>query len=203
VGWRWVAGLVIVTVVATGCAPKRSLIVLLPDDDGKVGRVEVWNDAGSVDLVEAHSATEVVANQPPGRVMLLKEADVTRKFGETLRSLPVAPHRFTLLFQFDSETLTDESTRLVPTIVTAVKDHAAHEVVIVGHTDRMGTVAANFALGLQRAAAVRNLLVAAGLDGSIVALTSLGESSPVVRAADETPEPRNRRVEVAMYARQP
>ena len=45
---------------------------------------------------------------------------------------------------------------------------------------------------------VRNLLVNAGLDGSTIEATSVGELDPVVKTPDETPEPRNRRVEIAV-----
>jgi outer membrane protein OmpA-like peptidoglycan-associated protein len=66
----------------------------------------------------------------------------------------------------------------------------------------MGTPAANFALGLKRATAVRSLLIAAGLNKSIVDATSLGESYPLVRTADQTAEPRNRRVEIVVRPEQ-
>ena len=45
---------------------------------------------------------------------------------------------------------------------------------------------------------MRELLVASGLDAATVEATSLGESFLLIRTADETPEPRNRRVEIAV-----
>ena len=45
---------------------------------------------------------------------------------------------------------------------------------------------------------VRNLLVAAGLDGSTIDATSVGELDPLIKTPDETPEPRNRRVDIAV-----
>jgi outer membrane protein OmpA-like peptidoglycan-associated protein len=62
----------------------------------------------------------------------------------------------------------------------------------------MGTTSANFALGLKRAGAVRELLMGFGLDGSTVEATSLGEAFLLVPTPDETAEPRNRRVEIAV-----
>jgi flagellar motor protein MotB len=49
---------------------------------------------------------------------------------------------------------------------------------------------------LKRALMVRNLLVEAGLDGSAIDATSVGELDLLVKTADETPEPRNRRVDI-------
>jgi outer membrane protein OmpA-like peptidoglycan-associated protein len=45
---------------------------------------------------------------------------------------------------------------------------------------------------------VRNLLTAAGLDASSIEVSSLGEADPLVRTPDDTPEPRNRRVEIGV-----
>ena len=190
------------------CGPKRlaeptrpggqALIVLLPDEDGTTGRAGVSNPSGSVDLAVPRSSTQIFAGQTPGAVTTMSEADVKRLFGDALSALPPAPRSFTLYFRFESDELTDESKSLVPEILRTVKERAAPEVVVVGHTDTMGTAAANFALGLKRATAVRSLLVTAGLDGSTVEATSLGEAYLLVRTPDETPEPRNRRVEIAV-----
>jgi outer membrane protein OmpA-like peptidoglycan-associated protein len=72
------------------------------------------------------------------------------------------------------------------------------EVVVVGHTDTTGTPAGNFDLGMKRGITVRALLVQAGLDPSAVEVTSHGEAVLLVKTADETYEPRNRRVEITI-----
>ena len=199
---RLAPALSLVAVLAIGCAVKRSRVVLLRDDGGTVGQVEVSNRFGAVDLVEARSTTLVPSNGPPGPVTVLGDEEVTRRFGSTLDFLPAPPHRFTVYFEFDSDVLTDESRRLIPTILTTVKDRGAREVTIVGHTDSMGDKPDNFALGLKRAATVRDLLLAAGLDKSLVDVTSLGESDPLVPTANGKAEPQNRRVEIVVYPRQ-
>ena len=201
--WRPLAAFAIVAAISTGCATKRTVVLLLPDEGGTVGRAGVSNQAGAVELVDARSAAVVEKGRAPKLVpSSMSDADIAQKFGETLAALPAAPIRFTVYFQFDSDTLTDESRRLVPRILSTVKERVARDVVVVGHTDRMGSTAENFALGLKRATAVRNLLTAAGLDRSIVDVTSLGESDPVVRTVNGQAEPRNRRVEIVVHPRQ-
>ena len=200
--WRHLAACAVVAAVTAGCATKRTVVLLLPDEDGTVGRAGVSNKAGAVELVDARSAAVVEKGRAPQLVTIMSEADVKQKFGETLASLPAAPIRFTVYFQFDSDALTDESRRLVPRILATVKERAARDVIVVGHTDRMGSTAENFELGLKRATTVRTLLMAAGLDSSIVDVTSLGESDPVVRTANGQAEPRNRRVEIVVHPRQ-
>ena len=194
------------TLVVAACGPKNvagpirpdgTLIVLLPDENGTTGRASVTNPAGSADLTAPRNATNVVANQKPD-VMTMSESDVRRLFGDALEALPPAPESFVLYFRFESDELTEESKALVPKILATVKSRTVPEVVVVGHTDTMGTPTANFALGLKRAVAVRELLVASGLDPATVEATSLGESFLLIHTPDSTPEPRNRRVEIAV-----
>jgi outer membrane protein OmpA-like peptidoglycan-associated protein len=62
----------------------------------------------------------------------------------------------------------------------------------------MGTPAANYELGMKRAMTVRALLVDAGLDPGLIEVSSLGEADLLVKTPDETPEPRNRRVDITV-----
>jgi outer membrane protein OmpA-like peptidoglycan-associated protein len=62
----------------------------------------------------------------------------------------------------------------------------------------MGEPKANIALGLKRATSVRTILVRAGLAESTVVVTSHGEADLIVKTRNNTPEPRNRRVEITV-----
>ena len=196
-------------VLAAGCGPKRiaqpprppppTLIVLLPDpESGTTGRARVSNEFGSADLAAPRAATRVTANGPPGPVTTMSAADVDRLFGDALAALPPAPRHFTLQFRFESDALTDASTALVPEILRTVKRLSVPEVVVVGHTDTMGDPRANLALGLKRAISVRDILVEAGLAPSTIEVTSHGEADLLVKTPNNTPEPRNRRVEITV-----
>ena len=121
-----------------------------------------------------------------------------RLFGDALSALPAPPRRFTLHFRFDSDDLTDEARALVPEILRSVTARSVPDVVVVGHTDTAGTSASNFELGLKRASFVRSLLVEAGLETSAIEVISHGETDLLVQTPDDTPEPRNRRVEIAV-----
>ena len=197
----------LVVPVATACGPKRielpvrpghRLTVVLPDSDTRTtGDARVGNPHGSVDLAEERDAALATAARAPV-LGTLSEADVQRIFGDALSALPPAPERFTVFFRFESDELTDQSQALIPQILAAVKKHVVQDVVVIGHTDTMGTQQANYALGLKRAMMVRNILVDAGPDGATIDVTSVGELDPIVKTADETPEPRNRRVDIAV-----
>jgi outer membrane protein OmpA-like peptidoglycan-associated protein len=158
----------------------------------------VENKSGSVDLASARAATRVRTNQPPSAVTMMSEADVQRVFGDALAALPPPARRFVLNFRFESDELTDQARVLVPEVLRVVRERPFANVIVTGHTDTMGTSQANYALGLKRATAVRNLLIKAGLDAAQIEISSLGETDPLVRTADETAEPRNRRVDIAV-----
>ena len=194
--------------MAAACAPKQrinlpirqgeSLTVLLADSDtGSTGEAAVSNAFGGVELDEEREAALAAANRSP-ILGTLSETEVQKIFGDALSALPPAPQRFSVFFRIESDELTDQSQALIPEILAAVRKHVVQDVVVIGHTDTMGTQPANYALGLKRAMMVRGILVDAGLDGSTIVATSVGELDPLVRTADERPEPRNRRVEIAV-----
>jgi peptidoglycan-associated lipoprotein len=194
--------------LVVGCGPKRvpqpappspSLIILLEDPGtGTTGRARVSNEFGAADLTAARHAAAVTADRRPGSVRTMSEADVKRMFGSALAALPPTPRHFTLYFQFESDHLTDQSRALLPEIQKTVKGLAVPEVLVIGHTDTMGSERANLELGLKRATLMRNLLVAGGLDPALIEVASHGEADPLVRTPNETAEPRNRRVEIAV-----
>jgi outer membrane protein OmpA-like peptidoglycan-associated protein len=185
--------------VRTPERPRDTMVALLPDPDtGVVGKAVVSNASGAAELDSARASTRINGNRPPGDVTSLSEAEAKALFGDVLSALPPAPHHFTLYFQFESDALTGESQALVPQVLQAVKEFPFAEVVVIGHTDTTGGAAANVELGLRRANVVRKLLLDAGLEGSIVDVTSHGETDLLVPTADDTFEPRNRRVEISV-----
>jgi outer membrane protein OmpA-like peptidoglycan-associated protein len=209
-GGAWVA-LALIGPAIAGCGSKRVapggpaqpappvLIALLPDPETQItGRIYVRNEFGSIDLSTARASLTATAGAAPGPVRTLTDDEVTRFFGAAMAALPPAPRHFILQFKFESDELTDESAALVPAILEAVKALAVPEVVIIGHTDTMGDRKSNVALGLRRATRVRTILVQAGLPAATAELTSHGEADLLVKTRDNTPEPRNRRVEITV-----
>jgi outer membrane protein OmpA-like peptidoglycan-associated protein len=205
------AAAVLTAVLLTGCGPRTvattprppsgDLVVLLPDQgSGAVGRVTVSNPAGSVTLDSARLATEIPSSGgPPAAPTVMDEAEVRRIFGEALSALPPPASLFTLYFEFESNQLTAESRKLLPEILAlVVKARPAPEVIVIGHTDTTGSAPTNLALGLKRAQTVKQMLVDTGIEADLVEVTSHGEGDPLVQTPDNTPEPKNRRVDIAV-----
>ena len=140
--------------------------------------------------------TLLAAGQPTTTEEVLDQGELRRLFDEVLSTLPPPPRHFTVNFEFGSETLTDDSRAVFPEFLRVVAERPLPNVIVIGHTDTSGSAATNYELGLRRAQAVRDLLVAAGLAASSVEVVSHGEGDPLTRTPDETSEPRNRRVEI-------
>lgn len=187
------------SVSTTPIGAAQTLIVLLPDSDTRaVGRASLSNSAGSVNLAAERDSVIAIPARIPGPVTTMSEDEVQRVFGAALAALPPPARHFTLYFRFESNELTDESRALVPAILSLVRERSIPEVLVVGHTDTMGASKTNIGLGLNRATTVRTMLVQAGLNPSTVEVTSHGETDLLVKTSDETPEPRNRRVEISV-----
>ncbi|OPY87312.1 MAG: Outer membrane protein precursor [Syntrophus sp. PtaU1.Bin208] len=195
---RFLIALCIVALL-TACTAKRSMIVLLPDQDGKTGAIEVQNQGGSLKLDAPNQATEILSAQtPPAPPIVLSEEEIKKRFAETLAATPGAPVHYVLYFLSDSKELTEESkTRLDEVVLSINRIHPA-EIAIVGHTDRVGDRKRNFRLGLDRATQVKHLLITRGVDPGMVEVSSHGEDNPLIKTADEVSEPENRRVEIVL-----
>jgi len=104
----------------------------------------------------------------------------------------------TVYFGFDSAALTAEAKNDLAVLADSVSGHKM--VNIVGHTDSSGDNAYNQALSERRASAVRDALVASGVDAAnaSVSVAARGESELAVATGDGVPEAANRRVTVHM-----
>ena len=181
-----------------GCAAKN-VFVLLPDQDGKVGRIEVKNEQGSLAIAKPGDAISVAAaNSAPKAAPAMGEKEINRAFKEALAVEPRQPLSFLLYFQSGESVLTEESATLLPAILEAIKTRESLDISVIGHSDRTGAKEYNMALSTKRAEYVRDLLVAKGVDSALIAVSSHGEGNPLIPTADGVEEPKNRRVEVVV-----
>ncbi len=171
-------------------------LVLLADDDGKAGEVRFATAQGETVLNRAMQATRLTA--AAGTTFEASPAQLARDFGPVLAALPKPAQTFLLYFQAGGARLTPESEAAVAQVLQAVRDRPVPDMSVVGHTDTAGDDETNVRLGLERAQFVARLLAGAQLDATRVQVLSHGEKNLLVATPDNTPEPRNRRVEVTI-----
>jgi outer membrane protein OmpA-like peptidoglycan-associated protein len=89
-----------------------------------------------------------------------------------------------------------ESQGTVAQIVALLNGHADLKLSIEGHTDNVGTPAANKTLSEQRAQAVMAAVVKGGIDASRLSAAGWGQEKPVADNRSEDGRSKNRRVEI-------
>ncbi len=98
----------------------------------------------------------------------------------------------TITFEFDSAVLDTQARTTLAKQATWIKQFPEVRFRVYGHTDKVGSAGYNKALGLRRARAAVNFLVAQGISRSrLEAVASFGETQPVVPTPGR--ERRNRR----------
>jgi OOP family OmpA-OmpF porin len=198
------AGLALVSV--SGCCWLQStrdepetLVVVVPSrHDGHVGTVVVNEGQEQRQVLNtAYAAARIHGAAAPERSTMTAE-DVKRVFAAASDALPRPAITYTLFFKVATDDLTPESNAKLDEILGEVAGREAAEIVVIGHTDRMGTDQRNDLLSLRRAQHVAELVVKRGAKQEIVHAIGLGEREPVVATPDGVAEAQNRRVEIVV-----
>ena len=181
-------------------APPGVAAILLPQEDGQPSSIVV--------RPRQPGGQEQVLNQPYQRALtqadgrnVIDQADATavrRTYAPLFATQPRQPTRFTLYFKVGGTQLTEPSQALIAQALAESSRYAGVDVVVTGHTDRVGDVESNLALSQRRADFVREWLAASGVPLAGISAVGRGELDPVVATEDEVEEPRNRRVEVTI-----
>lgn len=172
--------------------PLGSYVVVLDDDEGKVGTVTITGPKGTA-VIDRLAQGALLDGSPPFAV---EESRLRRDFNAVLAARPMPPQSFLLYFETGGAQLTAASQALIPRVLAAVKGRPAPDVSVIGHTDTEGDADGNEKLGLVRAQAIAKLLSEAGLVAHEVSIESHGERNLLVATPDNTAEARNRRVEI-------
>ena len=105
-----------------------------------------------------------------------------------------------LLYDFDSDVVKPAARDNLRNLAASLEKYPESDLLILGHTDSIGTDAYNKTLSVRRADAAAEYLVGQGVARSRIATGGLGEEEPVASNADAAGRGQNRRVEVAIYA---
>lgn len=104
----------------------------------------------------------------------------------------------TFKFDFDSADLKPRNRELLSRVAGILLASKGFSLSVFGYTDDIGTKEYNQKLSERRADAVREYLVQAGIDPSIVDAKGFGKSNPRVNGQNEHARAINRRVEIAV-----
>ncbi len=105
-----------------------------------------------------------------------------------------------LLFDFGKTDLKESNRADLQKFAGTLKQYPETDLLIVGHTDNVGSESFNQNLSEKRADAVADQLMVAGVSSKRLKTRGWGESQPTASNDTEASRSQNRRVEIAMYA---
>lgn len=169
-------------------------VVLLPDKDGRETSVVVQTQHRTLVLAQPYAAAELTGL---GALRYQSTPDEVRTlFGAALDAQPHRLAQFTLYFLEGSDELTEESRRIFEAALAEIAQRPVPDIVVVGHTDLVGSTAFNDELARKRAQSVRAALIGRGFAPESIEAVGRGKREPMIPTREGVAEPRNRRVEI-------
>lgn len=167
------------------------MVVVLPEDEGEIGGIELTQGAKSLTLDKAFSAAGT--GEKLGDVAAT-ETEIKEAFAAALASQPPAPKLFEIFFDLGKTSISDQGFEQILLAVEDVKARQAAEVLVTGYADASGDSGYNFALSRTRAARVQEAIFKELREGEVppFSVEAKGEKDLAI----ETPksESSNRRV---------
>ena len=176
-----------------------NVVVLIPDENGDVGKATVTSKGTTVGLDAAFAGAEAKPGQAPTKIETATKEQVDKEFAAALAATPKAPVVFRVFFANERADLDAKARAVLGEAIAAAKLAPYVNISVVGHTDALGSnIAENIPLSLHRAEAVRSALVTAGIPTEVIDIAYFGANDPLVPNRPGFAEPRNRRTEITI-----
>ena len=114
------------------------------------------------------------------------------------REWPFATFKKIIYFNYDSNTLPSDSLEILDKIAGYAVANPSREFIIKGYTDSTGAESYNLVISKYRAEAVKNYLVAKGVDSTRLSTFGLGSRYPIFSNSTAGGRKLNRRVEIEL-----
>jgi outer membrane protein OmpA-like peptidoglycan-associated protein len=105
-----------------------------------------------------------------------------------------------LLYDFDSDVVRSEAGQNLRNLASSLKKYPNTDLLVVGHTDAVGSSAYNQGLSQRRSTAAANYLTGQAVDPTRLQAVGRGETEPIASNDTEGGRQLNRRVEIAIFA---
>jgi filamentous hemagglutinin family protein len=183
-----------VSACAISGGPPPALFVVLPNATGQAtGGVAVSSGATEATLDQAFAAAELRGGGLSACRAAPSTIDAT--FEEAIAARPMLPQHYRL-YPAAGGLLTSQSEEPFRDALTDIGKRRAYEIEVIGYTDTTGTEADDRRVSLAEAGAIRDRLVASGINPRKIKVSGRGKLDPLIPTADQVAEPRNRRIEI-------
>jgi outer membrane protein OmpA-like peptidoglycan-associated protein len=191
-----VAACGLIILLFSGCVGSTS-VILMPDENGKVGAVTVKTDGDFRVIDKAYnSVTTTALGSKIAQTQALTESNVSTEYANVLKAQPTKAVSFVLYFLVGSTELTDKSQASISTVIAKINERSPTEINVIGHTDTTGLDESNIQLSLKRAKAVEKILKESMTSHNPISIKWFGWHDPMIATPPNVNEPRNRRVEI-------
>jgi len=198
--------LLTVALASTSCAwSKKSQGAVVGTATGAAAGAVIGNQTGStargaiIGAVVGGVAGAVIGHQMDQQAKEL-EAEIPGAGVDRVGEGLVLTFASGLLYDFDSDAIRSDAAVNLRSLAASLKQYPDTELLIVGHTDALGTSQYNQDLSTRRASAASLYLVREGIASSRLHTSGRGEMEAVGSNATEAGRQANRRIEVAIYA---
>ena len=174
---------------------KPDRIVLLPQAGGVPSALVVRPaEGGEVVLSQPYATASVTRSRAEASIG--NAEDVRARYKALYDAIPLQRRSYLVYFETGGDRLTPDSALRLDEILGEVAKLPAPEVLVVGHTDTLGTDRINDEISMQRASVIRMRLVERGIDPKRIEAVGRGKRELLVPTRDGVAESRNRRVEI-------
>ncbi len=193
------------TLLLAGCATKTQTGAVVGAAGGAVAGGVIGKVAGStakgaiIGAVVGGAAGAIIGSQMDKQAQELEQnikGATVERVGEGIQVTFASG----LLFDFDSDVVRPEAQTNLRELAISLEKYSGSNLLIIGHTDQLGSEDYNQRLSERRANAAATYLISQGVSGSRLATRGLGETEPIATNETEAGRQTNRRVEVAIFA---
>jgi peptidoglycan-associated lipoprotein len=173
----------VLALTAAGCSKKIKPLTPAPVSTAQADSIERARQQAVDDSLRALREREQERQRQAAALAAAQEAEA------------IALITGTVYFDYDQSALSAEARATLDAKVPALQARPAFRIKITGHTDERGSSEYTLALGLRRAAELKAYLVANGIDGARIDISSMGEERPAAQGSNEAAWALNRRAE--------
>jgi outer membrane protein OmpA-like peptidoglycan-associated protein len=165
----------------------------------KANKAEPKLAAAQKDVTPASSKSAAHANQRDEELQKLQQSlGLIAETHRTSSGLVMTLGEKSIRFESGKWDVAPQYRAIVTRIAGVLKTVKGYSIYVYGYTDDNGTKDYNLMLSARRAKAVRDGLVKAGIDPSLITTKGFGKSEPRERGTDAKARAANRRVEIGL-----
>ena len=197
--------ILLTSVLLHGCATKAQTGAVVGAAGGAVVGGAIGKVAGStakgaiIGAVVGGAAGAIIGHQMDKQAAELEQNIKGAKVERVGEGIQVT-FESGLLYDFDSDVVKPEARANLRELALSLDKYPDSDLMVIGHTDQVGSTEYNQGLSQRRASAAARYLTSEGVAGKRISTQGLGETEPISSNETEAGRAANRRVEVAIFA---